>query len=133
MVRNKGHLGLFNLAHNNITGSPDEAWNRICREGQVTEDSWVDDLISRGVKASHPDDGWVARHNDPPYVQFAYPQFKSNELSIGDLIALGRPDGYKICRVIKIENPKFSFSRGMEKYYFEEVKPKKKRWWQRFR
>lgn len=52
------------------------------------EAAWVTRLRACGVKAAHPDDGWVNREKNSVY--FCYPQFNDNPV-VGDLIALGWP------------------------------------------
>ena len=49
---------------------------------------WIAELRAAGVKAAHPDDGWVDRDVDTVY--FCYPQFDDG-VAVGDLIALGWP------------------------------------------
>ena len=65
-------------------------------ERRSYENLWVDSLIRRGIKAAHPDDGWVDREENK--VVFCYPQFRM-QVNVGDLIALGWPDKYRIVRV----------------------------------
>lgn len=50
------------------------------------EAAWVARLRAAGIKASHPDDGWVRR--DRNQVHFCYPQFNDGA-GVGDLIVLG--------------------------------------------
>lgn len=50
------------------------------------EREWIEVLRAAGVKAAHPDDGWVKR--DESKVHLCYPQFDDG-LSEGDLLALG--------------------------------------------
>lgn len=67
--------------------------------------AWIAELRAAGVKAAHPDDGWVDRELDTVY--FCYPQFDDG-VSVGDLIALGWPQWsrkkkqHRIVRVIGI-------------------------------
>lgn len=64
---------------------------------------WIAALRDAGVKAAHPDDGWVDRVENTVY--FCYPQFDDG-VGIGDLIALGWPQWrskkpkHRIVRVI---------------------------------
>lgn len=60
------------------------------------ERQWCDELREAGIRAAHPDDGWVDR--DANTVHFAYPQF-AGRVEPGDLIALGQPDDYRVVRV----------------------------------
>lgn len=55
---------------------------------QAEQVAWIAALRGAGVKAAHPDDGWVNRERNT--VHLAYPQFNDG-LSVGDLLALGWP------------------------------------------
>lgn len=65
-------------------------WHEICREMNAEQKAWIAQLRSQGIKASHPDDGWVDRKNNT--LQFVYPQFNDGAKA-GDLVALGWPTG----------------------------------------
>lgn len=64
---------------------------------------WIAALRDAGVKAAHPDDGWVDRERNTVF--FCYPQFDDG-VAVGDLIALGWPQWnskkpqHRIVRVI---------------------------------
>lgn len=60
----------------------------ICNDMERDQEAWIAALRAAGVKAAHPDDGWVNRKDD--YVQFVYPQFNDGAKA-GDLVALGWP------------------------------------------
>jgi hypothetical protein len=64
------------------------------------ERAWVAGLRARGVKAAHPDDGWVDR--DRNTLQPTYATFDDG-LQAGDLLALGWPWRARIVRVIRVE------------------------------
>lgn len=78
-------------------------WHRVCNEVASEEQQWIANLRSIGIKAAHPDDGWVARnssqHHD--FVTFQYPQFNDGP-KVGDLIALGGPDRYRVRKVLGV-------------------------------
>ena len=60
---------------------------------------WIADLRRRGVKAAHPDDGWVDR--EAGTIHLCYPLFNDG-LSVGDLLALGYPGNKtRIVRVVE--------------------------------
>lgn len=61
---------------------------RICDDMERDQAAWIAALRAAGVKAAHPDDGWVNRKDN--YVQFVYPQFNDGAKA-GDLVALGWP------------------------------------------
>ena len=67
------------------------------RESAARMRDWVSTLIAQGVKAAHPDDGWVDREANT--VTFAYARFDLDP-QIGDLIALGDPEKYRLVRVV---------------------------------
>lgn len=69
------------------------------------QDEWVAALRARGIKAAHPDDGWVKKDENKLF--FCYPQF--NDLAgVGDLVALGYPwlkkSGSRIVRLTRRED-----------------------------
>jgi hypothetical protein len=72
-------------------------WDDIGKSQKVAEKQWIEQLRSIGVKAAHPNDGWVDRENNE--VQLVYPQFNDG-LAKGDSLALGWPDEYRLVRVI---------------------------------
>jgi hypothetical protein len=93
---------------------------RASQEYDEKEDEWVKTLRLSGVKAAHPDDGWVNRTKN--CFQFSYPQFNDG-VSVGDLVALGHHDAYCIVRVIEVEKSKFSLTDcDMSEYKFEVVR-----------
>lgn len=67
------------------------------------QNAWIAALRAAGVKAAHPDDGWVDRECNTVF--FCYPQFDDG-VAVGDLIALGWPQWgsrkpqHRIVRVI---------------------------------
>lgn len=67
------------------------------------QSAWIAALRAAGVKAAHPDDGWVDRECNTVF--FCYPQFDDG-VAVGDLIALGWPQWgskkpqHRIVRVI---------------------------------
>ena len=114
-----------------VSGQPEfvALWNRICDKSQLEQDEWIAHLRSAGVKASHPNDGWVDRDNFT--LNLVYPDFDDG-VDVGDLVALGRPNDYYIVKITKKTDQlwgsaDFSYER------LEEEAPKKKRgaWWQR--
>lgn len=76
-----------------------KAWNDFEVEYQNKIKECCDYLKSKGIKAFHPDDGWVNREEN--YVEFSYPHFLL-DIKVGDKIALGGYDKYRICEVTEI-------------------------------
>ncbi len=83
------------------TSSPEFAktWADACRQGQVEQDNWIAALRAEGVKAAHPDDGWVDRERNE--VRPSYPQFNDG-VAVGDVIALGWPSRHRLVRVTSV-------------------------------
>jgi hypothetical protein len=106
---------------NNITVSGDPEfvvlWYKTGSEMDRQEIDWISQLRAEGIKAAHPDDGWVDRTNNQ--FQLQYPQFNDG-VNEGDLVALGWPS-YETCRIVKVTNiGKTMF--GCKKYKFEQVR-----------
>lgn len=62
---------------------------------------WCNQLKSIGVKAAHPDDGWH-NHKEREFM-LCYPDFNDG-VQVGDLVALGAPDEYRVVTVRRIKN-----------------------------
>jgi hypothetical protein len=60
----------------------------IATSMEQEQQAWIAKLRAEGVKAAHPDDGWVNRKDN--VLQFVYPQFNDGA-GCGDLVALGWP------------------------------------------
>ena len=76
---------------------------------------WINKLISRGIAAAHPENGWVDRKKNKITLQ--YPYFISKPLVVGSYMAIGDADNYRIVRIIGYEKNMFS----MEYYYFRDT------------
>lgn len=93
-------------------------WDRIGATLAAEQREWNARLRAQGVKAAHPDDGWVDRANST--VQFSYPAF-DDRVQVGDLIALGWPwRGYRIVRCTDVETRRGPLLTRML-YHFEAV------------
>lgn len=83
--------------------------------------AWIAQLREQGVKAAHPDDGWVDREQNS--VTLCYPQFNDGAKA-GDLVALGWPtwagkDRYRIVRLTeRVPSSMFGVS---HEWFFQEV------------
>lgn len=86
------------------------AYAKLCQKHKERENEWIKSLRSKGVKAAHPDDGWVKDNN----VQFRYPQF-CDDVSVGCKIALGNANNWRIVRITGMEIVAGVF----ERYMFE--------------
>lgn len=91
----------------------------ICREANINKGLWIAKLRANNIKASHPDDGWVDREKNK--VCFMYPQFNDG-IDIGNSIALGSPDKYRVVKIIGIRDEScMGVGSGLEYYQFKEV------------
>lgn len=98
----------------------------IDQDLRARECDWIDSLREQGVKAAHPDDGWVDR--DENKVHLAYPQFNDG-LTVGDLLALGWDDKWRLVRVTETSElqglggwlPPSLRDRGPWYFHFEPV------------
>jgi len=94
-------------------------WRGIVQEGFQKETKWIEELKRCGVKAAHPNDGWVDRENLK--FQLVYPQFNTG-VDVGDLVCLGsasEPEKNRIVKVIEIEQGFIS----LVHYHFEDWNP----------
>lgn len=73
-----------------------DLYEKIVRDMREEKRLWIRDLRARGIKAAHPDDGWVDRKRD--IVQFVYPQF-IDSAKVGDIVALGDSEKYRLVRL----------------------------------
>lgn len=107
-------LDMIPLAH----GRPDmmARWAQICREAHDRDEAWIAMLRSHGIKAAHPDDGWVDRENNT--VHFAYPQFNDGA-GVGDKIALGW--AFDKWRIVAITGKQEGYC--MERWKFSPITP----------
>lgn len=117
-----------------VRGTPEAVGLMVDIEQRMAgeQSEWIANLRANGVKAAHPDDGWVDRDRSPQRVHLEYPQFNDG-LDVGDLLALGWPFAKtRIVRVTAIEDGFF----GMRYFVFEPLpKPDAprpaRRWWRR--
>lgn len=115
-------------------------WDDICARQAERKSDWTTRLRDVGVKLAHPDDGWVHRDADPPYLNVSwYPQFNDNP-QVGDLMALGCPprdehyrpafsktgveyafDGYRVVRVLDVKRNAPGGPIPWTELYFEDT------------
>ena len=72
-------------------------WAASVAKGKREEALWIERLRADGIKAAHPDDGWIDRDEDSVF--FSYPQFNDG-VRVGDRIALGSPRKYRVVEVV---------------------------------
>ena len=83
-------------------------WHEVERHLKAEQQKWIEDLLTLGAKAIHPDDGWVNAARST--VTFVYPQFCDKNLRSGDLVVLGSA-GYRhrwVKLIEKLDNPLLS-------------------------
>ena len=97
----------------------------IALEQEARTREWVESLHQMGCTVAHPDDGWVDRKGS--YVGLCYPYYEDG-VSVGDKMALGWPDKYRIVEVVGIKNLGY-----IKRVYFRDcssadaaIKP----WWE---
>lgn len=95
-------------------------WNKIGDEFEERTRQWVENLREQGIKAAHPDDGWVDREKDIVYLR--YPQFNDG-VEVGDTIALGWGDKWRLIKVVEVIPCNFGTHRT--RYKFEPIKEEK--------
>jgi hypothetical protein len=95
-----------------VTGDPQfvATWNRVVSEMEAAKQAWIADLRERGIKAAHPDDGWVDRNENS--ILFCYPQFNDG-VDVGDFVALGHPDKYRIVQITDFRDLMFGDRRWL--------------------
>lgn len=88
------------------TNNPEigKSWADICREGQAKQEAWIASLREQGVRAAHPDDGWVNRGKSE--VQFVYPQFMDG-VNCGSIVAIGWPDRHRLVELTGMRTSPF--------------------------
>lgn len=92
----------------------DRLRSRMAQDKSPEKELWINKLRSSGVKAAHPDDGWVNREYD--FVSLCYPAFNDG-LKAGDLVALGDQSSYRLVRILSCERTKL----GIDRWFFEET------------
>jgi len=91
-------------------------FGKLRAEHQRRREDWIAKLRSDGVKMARPDDGWVDRENDVIRGPHCYPDFDDG-VAVGDLVALGRPESYRLVRVTQIRPWALGFWGGQEWAY----------------
>lgn len=85
-----------------VSGEPDciRRVARIDADMQAEKREWIASLRACGVKAAHPDDGWVDRRANT--IHLSYATFNDG-LAAGDLLALGWPAAET--RIVRVVGP----------------------------
>lgn len=106
------------LCHSNDFSLID-TWNKIVAEREQKTKELCTYLISIGVKALHPDDGWVDRKENTVFL--SYPTFRL-DIFVGDKIALGNYEKCRIVEVVEIIPLRiYSDEHNMYRYKFKEI------------
>ena len=82
-----------------VSGAPEHVVTAVAIDDRMHDDkkAWIARLRDHGVKAAHPDDGWVDRERNR--VHLCYSDFNDG-LQVGDLLALGAP--WRDTRIVRI-------------------------------
>jgi len=92
-------------------------WHRLCDESACRRQEWIRALRQQGIRAAHPDDGWVNRADNE--VHLCYPHFDDG-LGVGDLLALGwESRGHRVVRVTGVRRTIM----GLRWYRFNDPNP----------
>lgn len=92
-----------------------QGYYEIVAQRKLDEQDWVKELRAQGVKACHPNDGWVDRENNK--IHLCYPLFNDG-VGVGDKIMLGWVNDKKSHRLIEVTEIEDRF---MTYYYFKDV------------
>lgn len=90
-------------------------WTASCLEAQQEQDEWIKLLRLDGIKAAHPDDGWVNRQENK--ISLVNPQFNDG-VNVNSIVAIGDPDKYRLVIIIKVETGSLP---GAIRYHWEEL------------
>lgn len=74
----------------------------VCLEMDQAQTRWILALQSIGIKAAHADDGWIDRSSDYYDVVTLQSPLFDNGVRVGDMIALGDPEAYRVRKVLGI-------------------------------
>lgn len=91
-------------------------WRRVCDDLERAHRAWIARLRAEGVKAAHPDDGWVDRIRST--VTLSFPDFNDGAAT-GDLVALGSHDHHRLVRIVEVLPP--SWMMDCERWRFVEL------------
>jgi len=104
-----------------------ETFAQIMFDNRRLKEEWIAKLRLKGVKAAHPNDGWVDRTANT--VTFSYPDFDDG-VGLGDVIALGWPQrgSWRLVKVVEVlKRPIFwlEISGKYRAYRFEDIREEK--------
>jgi len=87
-----------------------EIWKNVTRSYDEKKATCEKELIELwGVKAIHPNDGWIDRKNEK-IIALCYPSYKAKQrLKIGDRVALGWHTDYYLIVEIEADGEKSNF------------------------
>ena len=93
-----------------------DGYYKIVAQQKLDEQDWISKLRGQGVKACHPNDGWVNRNDNK--IHLCYPLFNDG-VGVGDKIMLGWVNDKKserLVEVTEIENSLLTY------YHFKDVR-----------
>jgi hypothetical protein len=88
---------------------------------EAKENEWIKALQAQGIKAAHPDDGWVNRAEN--YITLCYPSFDDG-LEVGSKLVLGSSlrDKYRVVEITRADH----IWVGLTHWYFKPVQEPKR-------
>lgn len=89
-------------------------WNNIVQEQNRNNSEWINHLRENGVKAAHPNHGWINR--EEKHFHSCYPYFNDG-IEVGCFVAIGSYDKYKIVQITEIRKALF----WDYNYYYQEI------------
>lgn len=92
-----------------------QVFARVGKEQHEELLAWIDGLRRLGVKAAHPDDGHVERDRSQKtdFVSFSSYVHFNDGVKMGDLIALGWPNHYRVRVVLSVGREGFILRRDV--------------------
>jgi len=92
-----------------------EAYNEACTSQEIACQEWIAMLRKDGVRAAHPDDGWVDWERST--VHLCYPQFDDG-IWCGEIVALGTSSDHRLVRITGEVPDRFL---RIKRWYFQEI------------
>jgi hypothetical protein len=110
MVQNMNLV--FREPQNQVEKKFQETYAQVVARDKAAVKKWCQELSALGIKAAQPLNGWVKNNKFcPTYCWF------NNGICVGDRVAIGKYDDYKIVQITKIENTLFP---ELFYFYFQE-------------
>lgn len=89
-----------------------QCWGQICAASKRSKNAWIAQLRREGVKAAHPEDGWIDRRMS--VLQLVNAEYDDG-VRVGDVVALGSSEDYRLVEITGFRRGTF----GGEYWLFE--------------